>query len=244
MPSFLASAALHGALSIQRRTTRRVLLAVGGDAVDHLRQPGIGQLLQVLAQRRRHRGLGEEIGRALELLALADLRLDAQPVERGAQERLLHHEAHGRDFARRLQEDAVGAGGDVVVQGAVAALAEGLGEGMDRLAAALEARDRVADLLRLGDVERPATDLQHHALDAAVVGGGLQAQHDVLDRRLAHRRERQPDMILRQPLAEIDGEDGLVRNLDMRPAQVDRGKRSRRRPWRPRRCRAAPAARK
>ena len=91
---------------------------------------------------------------------------------------------------------------------------------MDRLAAVLEAGDRVADLLRLGDVERTAPNLQHHALDAAVVGGGLQAQHDVLDRRLADRRERQPDMILRQSLAEIDGEDGLVRNFDMRSAQI------------------------
>jgi hypothetical protein len=62
MPSFLASAALHGALSIQRRTTAASFLRLGGDAVDDLRQPGIGQLLQVLAQRRRHRGLGEQIG--------------------------------------------------------------------------------------------------------------------------------------------------------------------------------------
>ena len=106
------------------------------------------------------------------------------------------------------------------MDGAVASLAEGFGEGMDRLAAALEAGDRVADLLRLGDVERPASDLQHHALDAAVAGSGLQAQDDVLDRRLADRRERQADMVLRQPFAEVDGEDGLVRDLDIRPAQV------------------------
>jgi hypothetical protein len=197
-----------------------VLLAVGGDAVHHLRQPGIGQLLQVLAQRRRHRGFGEQVGRAFELLALADLWLDAEPVERGAQERLLNHEAHGRDFARRLQEDAVRAGGDIVVQGAVAGLAEGLGEGVDRLGAVLEAGDRVADLLRLGDVERPASDLQHHALHATVIGRSLEAQDDVLDRRLADRRERQPDMVLGQALAEVDGEDGLVRNLDVGPAQL------------------------
>src|SRR3546814_6699817 len=87
----------------------------------------------------------------LVFLALGDLGLCADVLQQGAQERLLQGKAGDIEVARGLHPDLAGGAGEEVVQGAVAGLAESLGEGDDRLAPAAELGDRDAQLLNLGD---------------------------------------------------------------------------------------------
>src|SRR3546814_5683327 len=86
------------------------------------------------------------------------------------------------EVARGLHPDLAGGAGEEVVQGAVAGLAESLGEGDDRLAPAAELGDRGAQLLNLGDAGIAPAGPADEALHALVVPGGVQ-RLDHLDRK-------------------------------------------------------------
>ena len=204
---------------------RRLLfdLALGRDAGGDLPNPGVDQALQVLADRFRHAVAGEDVHRPLVLLALIELRLDADTGQRLLQERAFKARADEPDRARRLQPDLVEGGGEVVMRVAVAGLAEGFREGDGELAALAEGADRVAQLLCLRHLEVAATEPGHQALDTIVAAGCFQRLYQLSHhQRVVHGGPGQRPFRSRldQPVPDVEDQHRLRRNTWLERRQV------------------------
>src|SRR6185437_9160591 len=77
------------------------------DATHHLLEDRMQQGVGFLAMRRRHLGLGQDVHRRLVLGAMLEAWLDAELVERAAEERHLDAQAHQPDLAEGLQPQLV-----------------------------------------------------------------------------------------------------------------------------------------
>ncbi len=147
------------------------------DVAHDLAEPGVQQLLQVFPLGRRQLPVGEGVHRALVFLALVEPRHDAELVQRLAQERRLQGQAGHVEAAGGLQPDLAEGARQVIVQGAVAALAEALREGDRELAALAKLHDRLTQLLHLGDAQFPKTQTRDQTLDPRVLARSLERLH-------------------------------------------------------------------
>ena len=158
---------------------QRLHLALGempglGDAAGDLAGNRAEQALDLLALRRCHLGLGQEVRGALVLLAAREAGFDPEAVERAAQERHLGVQADQSDSAQRLEPDFIEGRGEVIGSGAAAELAKAFGKGDGEFALAAEGGDRVAHLLDLREAERIAVDMGVEPFDPRILAGAFE----------------------------------------------------------------------
>src|SRR5262245_2324572 len=130
--------------------------------------------------RRRELRVGERVGGVLVDAALVDGRLDAEAVEQPAQQRGLDHDAGEAERAERLQMNLVESSGQIVAEHAWAKLAEAVGMGIGELALIAKARERGAQLLRLGQARAGVIEARDQSGDARVERGLIE-RRDQLD---------------------------------------------------------------
>src|SRR6185437_15759740 len=152
----------------------------------------------------------------LVLGAMLEAWLDAELVERAAEERHLDAQAHQPDLAEGLQPQLVEGRAQVIRAGARAELAEAVGIAEGELALGSEGADGVTQLLDLRGADLALAEACHQPFDARIVAGALQrvehvaeiallAQEDALDTAVGRR--------LGQRLSEIEHEDIRLRQL-------------------------------
>ena len=148
-------------------------LAAVGDRAGELVAPGRQQAVQVAADRGGHGIAGQGVDGALVFLALAEAPGDAQTGQRLTHVGLFQQEPCEVQTAGRLQPHFVRCGREVVVQGAVTALAEALGEAEHHLVVRPEGNQSVAQLLHLCDVDCAGAQTQEDTLHSRVLAGIL-----------------------------------------------------------------------
>ncbi len=198
---------------------RRRQFARGCDAVDDLPLHRAQQILDLLALRCGHAGLGEEIGRRLVLLAMRKAGFDAELVEHAAQVGHLGIKPDQPDRPQWLQPDFVERRSEVIGPRAGAELAEAVGESDRELAFGAEIADRVAHLLAGREPEIVGAQLDIEPLDARILGGAIERVKKVAQRGLAaeHQlRQRVRAAALCQAAVEIGAQHDGARQA--RPA--------------------------
>src|SRR6185437_4073957 len=96
-------------------------MAVTRGVLDELSIQAIDELLQVLARRSRHVGLGEGIGRTLVFVALAAFHADAELVETALEERRFDGKTGNAETAAGLQPKVIEGSCEIVVGEMIAA---------------------------------------------------------------------------------------------------------------------------
>ena len=132
-------------------------------------EPSLHEIVLSPLAQRRQRGHG-----ALEVLALVESRQHADVVQDFAQEGRLNRSAGQIEVTGRLQPNRLEAAGQVVVQSAVPAFAEGLGKGQGRLAACAKAANGVAQFLDSGQSGLAAAQPGDQALYTRILGCHLE----------------------------------------------------------------------
>src|SRR6202035_1118086 len=120
-------------------------------------------------------------GRALVLADVVEVGLDLQLVEGALQERVVAVEAQQVELTGRRHADLAAGGGEVVAEGAVAALAGGLQVALDELAGGLERQELAPQLLRLGEAEVGLVDVDGDPAHPAVLPGGAEGREELGD---------------------------------------------------------------
>ncbi len=164
-------------------------LAGGGDAAHDLSGGRAQQILNFLALRRGHRGLGEAVHRSLVFLAMSKAGEDAEAVERAAEERDFAVQADQAERPQRLQPDLVERGREIIGPGAGAELAEAVGEDDREFAFRAKIGNRVAQFLAGGETERVAAQPDVETLHPRIVAGALQRIEKIAQRLLAAENE-------------------------------------------------------
>ena len=185
-----------------------------GDALDNLPGDRRQQRLDLLAMRRGHLGLGQQVHRGLVLLAMIEFGDDPEEVERSLDERRFRVEPGQADIADWLQPDLVERRRQIIGPRSRAKLAKAVGKSYGELALASERRDCVADLLDLGQTELVITEAGEQDLDPRIVGGGFDRIEKVTQCRLAAGNQTQQRVFacaFGQILRQIHGQDDVAR---------------------------------
>src|SRR6185312_5481234 len=152
-----------------------------GNAAHQLLEDRMQQRVGLLAMRRRHLRLGQDVHRGLVLGAMIEARLDAELVERAAEERRLDAQADQPDLAEGLQPQLVEGRAQVIGARAGAELAEAVGITESELALGAKGGDGVAQLLDLRRAGLACAEARHQPLDAWIVAGALERVEHVAE---------------------------------------------------------------
>jgi len=151
--------------------------STSGDRGDGFGEDGLGEAVERDAVGLGVLGAHVAVGGVLELVALLELRLDAQAVERAADERRLHPDAEQAESPAGLQPDCVEAGRQHIRGHVAGALAEALRPRERRFATRGEGAHTKAQLLHRRPRQR-SSDLGDQPDDVTVGCGLVQRTQD------------------------------------------------------------------
>ena len=195
--------------------------AAGGDARDGVVDDRVGHPLHHLAVGGAHLGGRELVGGRLVLVALAELRVDAQLLQATAQQRDAQVHAGQAERTRRLDPHLAGVDGEPVAGQAAGELAERR-RPRDRRLVLREVGDHGAHLVGDAQRERARTDVDEQPEHVVVGGREAKPVADRAQRGRVARAQRLERVAWRsglQSVAEVELEHGA------RPARTEAGDR-------------------